>query len=226
MSNLSNLEQAGRNEFGHFDGAVIAEWIVQNGQPDRNMKLVEDFRYHDLVGNVWTAPANSVINGASIPRFLWEEVGAPYVGNYRRASVIHDVYCENRTRPSKEVDLMFYHAMRCDNVDYWAANQMWYAVDKFGPSWEVALDEEREISHESLVKLTAQESAMSAWVTKPPLYENDKLGSEPNAFAMILKVVKDVSLQAGPDASINQVSDIVDRQLSDGNIRWSDLASH
>ena len=76
-----------------------------------------------------------MINGASIPKTLWSVVGPPFVGDYRRASVVHDVACEERSAPHEEVHRMFYHAMRADGVSWRKANIMYQAVKRFRPTW-------------------------------------------------------------------------------------------
>ena len=74
------------------------------------MSLIEDFWYLDPNGRKWPAPKGSIINGASIPAPLWSTVGSPYTGDYRRASIVHDVACKDQTVNRKEADVMFYNA--------------------------------------------------------------------------------------------------------------------
>lgn len=85
--------------FGHFVGTVKTEWI----EPDRKMRLLDDFSYVDSRGTVWAAPKGSVVDGASIPQVLWSVVGSPYTGEYRNASVVHDVACVKRDKPWQDV---------------------------------------------------------------------------------------------------------------------------
>lgn len=121
----------------HFVGMVKTVWL-KNGDDDRDMELIEDFAFIDDSGKEWKAPAGSIINGASIPSGFWSTVGPPYVGDYRRASVVHDVACVVRTEPSEDVHLMFYDAMIADGVGFIKANTMYQAVKRFGPSWGVS----------------------------------------------------------------------------------------
>lgn len=115
---------------GRFVGEVKTEWLTADG---RSMKLLEDVKFIDSKGRIWLAPAGSIIDGASIPRFFWRFIGAPFVGYYRRASVIHDVYCKNEAVPSPEVHAMFHEAMLVDKTPRRKAIQMWIAVRLFGP---------------------------------------------------------------------------------------------
>lgn len=116
---------------GHFTGRVVSEWLDDG----RNMRLVEPFSYVDPRGLTWRASAGSVVNGASIPKFFWRVIGGPLEGRYRRASVIHDVYCEHRSRPFRSVHRMFYDACRADGCEWWRATLMYWAVRLFGPRW-------------------------------------------------------------------------------------------
>ncbi|HUG21488.1 DUF1353 domain-containing protein [Piscinibacter sp.] len=121
-------------EEGRFEGEVRTEWLIHAG-PDRRMRLLEDFAFVDSRGQRWVAPAGSVIDGGSIPRILWAVAGSPYAGDYRRASVLHDVACVRRTGRSKDVHRMFYEAMICDGADHSQALEFYTAVRLFGPDW-------------------------------------------------------------------------------------------
>jgi hypothetical protein len=116
-----------------FVGRVAAEWI----EAPREMRLLEPFGFIDPQGIEWTAPAGLVTDGASIPRSLWVIAGSPFVGQYRRAAVIHDHECQVRFRPSRAVHRMFYEAMRADGVGQDEATRMYAAVRLLGPSWPV-----------------------------------------------------------------------------------------
>ncbi len=114
-----------------FTNTVKVEWL----EDGRFMRLLETVDFIDSQGKRWTARKGSVIDGASIPRFAWRVIGSPFVGKYRRASVIHDVYCVNRSQPAQAVHDMFREAMLADGVSKTKAFAMYQAVDKFGPRW-------------------------------------------------------------------------------------------
>ena len=119
---------------GHFIGEVNTEWMQHAGD-DRRMRLLQDFTFVDDTGKMWNASLGSIIDGASIPEILWSSEGSPFVGDYRRASVLHDVHCKLRTDPHTTVHRMFYDAMRCDGVGVFRAKKMYAAVRLFGPRW-------------------------------------------------------------------------------------------
>lgn len=85
-------------QHGRFSSGPKVEWLTDGYGPDRNMQLLEDFIYTDPGNKDWKAGKGRIVNGASIPRALWITVGAPYVGDYRKASVVHDTACEDADR--------------------------------------------------------------------------------------------------------------------------------
>jgi hypothetical protein len=96
--------------YGRFSDNPQTEWVTDSGGPDRDMKLLREFWYEDPNGKRWTAPKGNTINGASIPRPLWSTVGSPYTDDYRNASIVHDVACDQANTPDKReaADKMFY----------------------------------------------------------------------------------------------------------------------
>lgn len=115
-----------------FEGNVKVRtvWIGK-----RKMRLLSEISFRDSKNKKWIAPKDSVIDGASIPKFFWRFIGSPFVGHYRRASVIHDVYCVIKTRPRKETNRVFYEMMLCDNVPKFKAKLMYWAVQVGAPKW-------------------------------------------------------------------------------------------
>lgn len=69
-------------------------WCTEPDQPDRRMELRHPFSYKDPNGKTWEVPWPFMVDGASIPAFLWSTVGSPYAGDYRRASIVHDYWCQ------------------------------------------------------------------------------------------------------------------------------------
>jgi hypothetical protein len=119
---------------GKFKGRVITEWLKDTND-DRLMRLEEDFTYLDDKGWRWIAKKGNIVDGASIPRAFWSIMGGPLAGKYRRASVLHDVYCKTQDVPYQAVHKMFYEAMLDDEVGKIKAKTMYWAIKLFGPRW-------------------------------------------------------------------------------------------
>lgn len=123
------------SEQSGFVGDVVVRWLVRDGEEDREMELTEEFGYNDPRGVQWRVPAKAVIDGASIPRIFWTLFGPPFVGNYRRATVIHDYYSNTQERPWQQTHRVFYDAAVDGGVGKLKAKLMYIAIRARGPRW-------------------------------------------------------------------------------------------
>jgi len=116
---------------GEFSSDPQTVWLTEDGTDDRKMALLRGFSFKDPAAKVWLAPAGSVIDGASIPRALWTIVGSPYTGDYRRASIVHDVACDQAGGDEKKrraADRMFFHACRAGGCSIWQSTVLYLGV--------------------------------------------------------------------------------------------------
>lgn len=123
------LRGGGGGDAMRWNAHVDAEWLSDG----RSMRLRESLTFLDRAGSIWIASQGIIVDGASIPRFFWRFIGGPFSGRYRRASVIHDAYCQTRERPSRAVHAVFFEMMREDGVGLIKAWLIWGAVRMFGP---------------------------------------------------------------------------------------------
>src|SRR5438874_11617692 len=134
----------GATKWGHYDGEPVTKW-----NPDgRTMTLLTELRYTDPHGEMWVAPIGSVVDGASLPRYLWSIMGGPFEGKYRNASVLHDVAYGEHNRPWQDCDRMFYYAMRCSGVSGIEAKTMFYALYRFGHHWKFPIKRAKPVKYE------------------------------------------------------------------------------
>lgn len=56
-------------------------------------------------------------------------------GQHLKAAVVHDYYCETKSRPWEVVHRVFYEALIAAGVDWLSAKTMYAAVYQFGPKW-------------------------------------------------------------------------------------------
>lgn len=110
------LIQTGYVHAHGFEGTFEFRWTEDPQQRHRIMELLSPVAFIDERGKRWAVPAGAKIDGASIPPVLWTFSGSPFVGNYRRASVIHDFFCEAKTDFTKDVHNMFRDAMKFDGI--------------------------------------------------------------------------------------------------------------
>lgn len=193
----SNLSVVNAQEyFGTFQGDLIVK-ALKGG---RNLELTHPFAFLDPKGKLWSVPAGTIVDGASIPQAFWSIIGGPFEDKYREASVIHDHYCDRKTETWENVHLAFYHGMRARGVGSIKAKIMYAAVYNFGPRWV-------ELSTPSLAKSLRGE----------PLLEPAKLISgEP----ILLNDAKEAILRfiAENDPSIEKIHEISARLTAIENI--------
>jgi len=140
-------------KWGYYNGDPVTKW-----NPDgRTMTLLTELRYTDPHGEVWVAPIGSVVDGASIPRYLWSVMGGPFEGKYRNGSVLHDVAYGQHNRPSWDCDRMFYNAMRCSGVSVGEAKTMYYALYKFGRHWKFPIKRAKPVKYEGVLVARGEE---------------------------------------------------------------------
>lgn len=133
---LCLLVQADEEYFGEFSGEPSLK--VKSNEPSRpTFILLEEFSFKDPNGLVWTTPKEWEVDGATIPRAAWSFVGGPLSGNYLKASVIHDRYCDTKSRTAHDTHRNFYYGMRASGVSKKKADIMYLAVRTFGPSWKI-----------------------------------------------------------------------------------------
>lgn len=198
---------------GRFEGQVVVEWLDHRGA-DRNMRLREAFAFVDEDGTRWDVPAGAIVNGASIPQTFWTLFGPPFVGDYRRASVVHDYFCEVRTRSAGEVHRMFYDACRAGGVSYVRAKSMYAAVAAFGPNWTLDQAVVSSFGVDALAKSRGvglhTRMAMDAFME----LKNDIEMTDPSLDEIDARIARD--LQVTPAVPLGRVPQMVP-QTRDGS---------
>lgn len=101
----------------------------------RKVLLLNDFCFVDSAGFEWLAQKDSIIDGSSIPWFLWSIIGSPFVGLHRLASITHDVYCVSKSQPHEKVHQMYFDACRLNGVSKAKATLLLSGINLGGPKW-------------------------------------------------------------------------------------------
>ena len=199
------------NPFGRYTAPLILEPLADG----RRMKLYRGFGFVDSAQRDWPVPAEAIVDGASIPRALWSVIGGPFEGKYRDASVIHDYYCDVRTRAWREVHRVFYDAMRASEVSELRAKIMYAAVYYEGPRWNDTVVHNSNVKGMAAVTL-GRDASVSFDVEKfDSASANDFLKpggtsvrSEGQA-ALELNVLAEAIAQTNP--SLDEIDDALDR---------------
>ncbi|MET0293770.1 MAG: DUF1353 domain-containing protein, partial [Phenylobacterium sp.] len=124
----ADLAPEAAEDFGAFEGTPPRVELLDDG---RKARLLSPIAYTRPDATRWPAPADIVVDGASIPRTLWSLIGGPFEGKYRNASIVHDYYCDEKTRTWGDTHRMFFEAIRCSGVSAFKAKLMYYGVYRF-----------------------------------------------------------------------------------------------
>ncbi|MBV7396329.1 DUF1353 domain-containing protein [Mameliella sediminis] len=98
----------------------------------------------DASGDKWTAPPQTLTDGATIPVIFAPLIGDRQSREYLMAAALHDAYCgvgnetleTYRTRTWREVHRMFYEALLVNGTPAKKAKIMYAAVFLGGPRWD------------------------------------------------------------------------------------------
>lgn len=176
-------------DFGHYDDDTpVLEWLGDG----RSMRLLHPFAYIEASGREWPVPTYTVVDGASIPQVFWSLIGSPFVGLYRNASIVHDHYCDARSRPWQRTHRMFYDAMRCSGVAVLQAKIMYYAVYRFGPRWTIG-----PVAHAEGFMATAESATAAAPLPTEPF---DTVSFETDAALIRTAALDLAAIEALADA--------------------------
>jgi hypothetical protein len=124
---------------GKFNGDLEVRFFSStsgDGHPVELILLLKPFGYLDSTGVEWNVPEGFISDGASIPEWLWAMLGGPFSGPYRDAAVIHDYFCNERTRPWQDVHKVFLEAALNRGTAEDLAKTLYAGVLLGGPRWD------------------------------------------------------------------------------------------
>lgn len=115
-----------------FEDHFHFKWLPDPDGTHHRMELLSPVALIDRAGVRWEVPTGQTTDGASIPRWLWSVAGSPFTGKYRRAAVIHDYLCDQRSHPAYVAHRVFREGMEADGTSWWEALSKYAAVSLFG----------------------------------------------------------------------------------------------
>lgn len=200
--------------FGEFSEGPAGSFV--RSEPRPVFKLSNKFEFMDPNGLSWAVPKDVEVDGASIPEAFWSFIGGPFSGNYLKASVVHDYYCELKRRTAHDTHRNFYYGMRAEGVSNWQAKLMYWAVSAFGPRWtlERRIVQQRTCTADGICSITPTRTTQLVSAPAIDLEDPEALTvalSKFNAVARTLRTtngeVLDVASYGNIDASLASVED-------------------
>src|SRR5262245_47975212 len=164
-------------EKGAFKGELDVRFMSStsgDGYPVEIIQLLQPFGYKDSNGVEWDVPAGTWSDGASIPSSLWLIVGGPFSGPYRDAAVIHDYYCDIKSRKWEDVHSVFLEAALKRGTRESLAKYMYAAILYAGPRWPAPKTGLRETDVIKAQVTPTPSPPPKPAPTPPPVRKSDK----------------------------------------------------
>ncbi|MES2070666.1 MAG: DUF1353 domain-containing protein [Pseudomonadota bacterium] len=144
--------------YGKYLGTLQLQWL-----PDEQHVLVlAPFDYIDPQGQTWSVARGHVVDASSIPQLARSLMGEPFDEEYREATVIHDVACDEKTADWESVHAAFYTALLASGVDGLKARLLYAAVYHFGPRWDARLESRNVPASQAQSEINKLSSQLSA----------------------------------------------------------------
>lgn len=121
---------------GGFSGKLVLELLEEIGN-NHQFRLLDDLAFVDERGKVWSAARDGIVDDEALPREFQTLPGVPYVGEYRKAAIIHSFHSRARTEPWKEVHRALYRASIAEGVGEMRARSLYAAVYAGAWRWEL-----------------------------------------------------------------------------------------
>ena len=115
--------------------------LIKRNDGDFDTPITIEFQ--DPNGKIWTAPAGTITDGASIPSIFASFFGGKLNKKHLFAAIVHDAYCgrANANGPSYQIERwqdthrMFHKACIANGTKRVKANTMYAGVRLGGPRW-------------------------------------------------------------------------------------------
>lgn len=120
---------------GGFSGRLVLELLEGIGN-DHQFRLLDDLAYVDASGKIWRAIRGGIVDDEALPREFQTLAGLPYVGEYRKAAIIHSFQSRARIEPWKGVHRALYGASIAEGVGEMRARNLYAAVYAGAWRWE------------------------------------------------------------------------------------------
>lgn len=120
-----------------FLGRVAVEWDDTDLFNRQRLVLLADFGFQDAGGRQWIARKGTALDGTSFSPLFEQLVGLPFVGEHRRAGVLHDYFAQQLTHDWKQVRRLYYEALLAEGLSVNEAKTAYAVLYATGMRWEV-----------------------------------------------------------------------------------------
>lgn len=121
-----------------FLGKVAVEWDDGDAFNRHRVMLLADFGFQDRNGRQWIAKRGAVLDGSSFAPLFEKLAGYPFVGEHRRAALLHDYFSQGLEQDWKAVRRMYYEALIAEGMSDQQAKTDYAVAMATAERWEQA----------------------------------------------------------------------------------------
>lgn len=172
---------------GRFDGQAVLERLDDDPFVPR-FRLIGELQFRQARGQIWVTPANTILDGRSVPTVFVQLFGNPLEGAFSKTAVSYDYAVKRKNSSWEQAQRMFYEAAVTEGVAPGEAKVMYTVLSASGTRWalhgpnscfsrchvsETQLEWRPRVDHDKLVSLLS-------WVRAedPSLDEIDQRATE------------------------------------------------
>ena len=167
VSISTSAAQTDQPVVGGFEGEAVLERLDDDPFVPR-FRLIGELRFKRAGGQVWSTPANTILEGRSVPTVFVQLKGHPFESEFPKTAITYDYAVESKQRTWEEAKQMFYEAAVTEGIDPVEAKAMYMLLRASGTRWamhgpnscfsrchvsEEELEWRPRVDHEKLVAL-------------------------------------------------------------------------
>jgi hypothetical protein len=144
-----------------YSGRVVIE-LLDEIEFAHYFRLLEDFTFVDARGKPWVARKGGIADDEAVPRNLSALYGLPYVGEYRKAALLHGYFCRTMTEPWQQVHRVLFDASVVEGLTETQAKLLYAVVYAGSWRWEMQGSSCYRSCHASSASLVWKPAATAA----------------------------------------------------------------
>lgn len=133
---LSDTDAAdsGESVAGGFDGQAALERLDDDPFVPR-FRLIGELRFKQAHGQIWVTPANTILDGRTVPTLFVQLFGHPLESVFTKSAVTYDYAVKTKNSSWEQTQRMFYEATITEGVAADEAKVMYTVLSASGTRW-------------------------------------------------------------------------------------------
>lgn len=119
---------------GRFEGDAELERLDDDPFVPR-FRVISELRFEQASGEVWLTPADSIVDGRSVPLMFIQLAGNLFDRKFRKTAITYDYAVQSKYHSWKKVHRMFYDGTLTEGVQPLEAKVMYLLLSASGSRW-------------------------------------------------------------------------------------------